>query len=203
MLEAAALSGHTSPFMVEQNKTALDLSSSNHKRICGDAGDFVNYTNLPDCDALLGGPPCQSFGRNGAKAGEGCANGVLSALIPVVTWFLGCSRFIMESVVQIDSMIASHNTLRNLLSLAKACGFHTSQCSVQLGQCWIQCRTRLIVVGSITLIPPTFSQTIGPSPCLAGLPILDWRTPLEQLPEECWPTEDELILIHSPSRVPA
>ena len=43
---------------------------ANHKLICGDAGDFKNYTNLPDCVTLLGGPPCQPFATHGPNLGR-------------------------------------------------------------------------------------------------------------------------------------
>ena len=99
--------------------------------------------------------------------------------------------------------MASFNPLDNLRLIAQACGFHISTGEMLLRRAWIQTRNRLIIAGSISPIPPPFPQEPCSSLSLTRTPIMEWNTPLEDLPNECWPETEQLAWTHNPARVPS
>ena len=202
MLDASALIGHTILTSVEINATAIAYSPPHHPTIVGDATSFSLYASLPDCSMLLLGAPCQPFSVHGTSDGESNPKGHLASLGPLVSYYLDCPRFIIESVLGFSQTFQSHNALANLRVVAWACGFNISFCESNLRKTWIQTRHRLIMAGANSPLPEQFSQPPGPELTLDLLPIIDWSSPISDFPTECWPTKVQLGWIHDPMRAP-
>ena len=202
MLEAAALIGFLPYATVEINQTAVALSKPRHRVICADATDFKIYTKIPNIHILLQGFPCQSFALHGTGKGETVKGGILAALGPIVSCYLGCKSYILETVPGFTQMVASHRSLDNLQLISQACQYYMSNGDMHLETCWVQHRHRYVLVGDRRMLPKTFYQAPSTAPLLSDLPIIKWDMDLEMVPEDCWPDVEELEMIHDRTRVP-
>ncbi|MGE3759594.1 MAG: DNA cytosine methyltransferase [Pseudobdellovibrionaceae bacterium] len=133
----------------EYDKTIWDTYRENHKQTILDTRsirDIPSY-EVPDCDGIIGGPPCQSWSEAGALRGIQDARGQLFFEFMRILADKRPKFFLAENV---SGMMLPSNVraLNNIIELFEECGYKLSFTSVNASDYGVpQDRKRVFFVG--------------------------------------------------------
>ena len=111
----------------EYDKHIWETYEKNHKGVCLDRRSITNIPTgeVPDCDGIIGGPPCQSWSEAGALRGIGDKRGQLFYDFIRILADKQPKFFLAENVS--GMLIPVHRTaLENIKSMFKECGYNLS-----------------------------------------------------------------------------
>lgn len=133
----------------EYDKTIWDTYRENHKQTILDTRSIrdIPSDEVPDCDGIIGGPPCQSWSEAGALRGIRDARGQLFFEFMRILADKRPKFFLAENV---SGMMLPSNVraLNNIIELFEECGYNLSFTSVNASDYGVpQDRKRVFFVG--------------------------------------------------------
>lgn len=133
----------------EYDKSIWETYEKNHKGVYLDKRSITDVpTNeVPDCDGIIGGPPCQSWSEAGAMRGIGDKRGQLFYDFIRILADKQPKFFLAENVS--GMLLAAHgNALENIKSMFRECGYNLSFQMLNVSDFGIpQDRKRVFFVG--------------------------------------------------------
>ena len=111
----------------EYDKSIWETYEKNHKGVFLDKRSITDVpTNeVPECDGIIGGPPCQSWSEAGAMRGIGDKRGQLFYDFIRILADKQPKFFLAENVS--GMLLAAHgNALENIKSMFRECGYNLS-----------------------------------------------------------------------------
>lgn len=133
----------------EYDKTIWETYRANHKNTVLDKRSIrdIESNEVPDCDGIIGGPPCQSWSEAGALRGIKDARGQLFFEFMRILADKRPKFFLAENV---SGMMLPSNVraLQNIIDLFEQCGYLLSFTSVNASDYGVpQDRKRVFFVG--------------------------------------------------------
>ncbi len=133
----------------EYDRTIWETYEENHKKTFLDRRSIVDIesSDVPDCDGIIGGPPCQSWSEAGALRGIKDARGQLFFEFMRILADKRPKFFLAENV---SGMMLPSNVraLQNIIELFEECGYLLSFTSVNAADYGVpQDRKRVFFVG--------------------------------------------------------
>lgn len=133
----------------EYDRTIWETYEENHKKTFLDRRSIVDIESgdVPDCDGIIGGPPCQSWSEAGALRGIKDARGQLFFEFMRILADKRPKFFLAENV---SGMMLPSNVraLQNIIELFEECGYLLSFTSVNAADYGVpQDRKRVFFVG--------------------------------------------------------
>ena len=111
----------------EYDKSIWETYEKNHKGVYLDKRSITEIpsTEVPECDGIIGGPPCQSWSEAGTKRGIGDKRGQLFYDFIRILAEKQPKFFLAENVS--GMLLATHgNALENLKNMFRECGYNLS-----------------------------------------------------------------------------
>jgi len=111
----------------EYDKSIWETYEKNHHGVYLDKRSItdVNSNDVPDCDGIIGGPPCQSWSEAGAMRGIGDKRGQLFFDFIRILADKQPKFFLAENVS--GMLLSSHgNALANIKDMFRECGYNLS-----------------------------------------------------------------------------
>lgn len=148
---------------VEKDPSAVETYKTNlgNHIVCADI-DSIDIRTVPDCDVIIGGPPCQGFSKAGKMNPKDKRSKLLYSFVKFVSQKLP-KYFVMENV---DHLLNSpkFEIIRNdILSIFKRCGYHVSYSVIDSSLFGVpQKRKRAIFIGSLKRLVAFPSDIIYP-----------------------------------------
>lgn len=133
----------------DNNKKVGDTYRYNHKntKLIIDSIVNINSADIPNCDVIVGGPPCQSWSLAGAMKGKEDSRGQLFYEYVRIIRDKKPKAFVAENVKGIVSK-AHINSFNEIVDMFKACGYIVTYKVVNAKDYGVpQDRQRVFIVG--------------------------------------------------------
>lgn len=149
----------------EMKKYAVKTYSRNFHKTVVDKRDIrkIPSNEIPDCDGVIGGPPCQPFSIGGARRGGDDPRGTLVFEFVRVVADKRPKFFVIENVASLAKEVKYRNLFTSILDSFKELGYNV-QADVLISSDYnvAQTRKRLFIVGTLNsenaYIPPSPSN---------------------------------------------
>lgn len=133
----------------DNNKKIEDTYNYNHKKtkLVIDSIVNINSSDIPDCDVIIGGPPCQSWSLAGAMKGKEDSRGQLFYEYVRIIKDKKPKAFVAENVKGIVSK-AHINSFNEIVDMFKECGYTVTYKVVNAKDYGVpQDRERVFIIG--------------------------------------------------------